>query len=305
MRQVFLILLIYLSQKNVSTINAMSFSTVSVGEIEFVLKDNPEKSIDGKSENNQVLLKKWNSNNNFSFLSNPNPVAATRTISGVVLDRTFMQPIAGASISVFNSFKELVITEKTDSNGAFHFQLVENDDYYLEYTHECFNIRFRKLEYVNYHLPDFVKLYLDPVTEMERKPIQKEQLDLSKIPHHKVDMNLVLSVPNVNFDLDDTKLSLEAKKVIDQVADILYLNPNLEIEIAVHTSMGALEDYNLNLTDKRALSRYQYLGLKDLDINRVSYKGYGSFEPIFFDYTALDLREKDPNRRVEFRIVNR
>lgn len=284
MRQVFLILLIYLSQKNVSTIYAHTFH------------DPVEKYYPSKEKKIPDIRDCTSEPENSSDIE-------MRIVEGVILDANQMLPINGATIQVYNSLKELVATQKSDSDGNFRFQLFENDEYYLEYTQECYNQRYRKLEYINSHLPNYVKLYLDPIMDIEKVILPKKTLDLTHIPYIKSENGLILDVATVTFDLDDTTLTIDARKAVDEVADLMFNYPELQIEIGVYTSMGAQEEYNLQLTEERSLNIYKYLASKDLDIKRVTYKGYGSAKPIYFDYTKLDLSENNPNRRVEFKII--
>ncbi len=64
--------------------------------------------------------------------------------------------------------------------------------------------------------------------------------------------------------------------------------------------MKATEDYNLELSLKRARSVYNYLLEKGIDAARISYRGYGESKPVSPNETE---EGKALNRRTEITIL--
>jgi outer membrane protein OmpA-like peptidoglycan-associated protein len=58
--------------------------------------------------------------------------------------------------------------------------------------------------------------------------------------------------------------------------------------------------YNLTLSNDRAKSVYEYLIVNGVDVERLSYHGYGDTTPV----AKNDTKEgKSKNRRTEFKII--
>jgi outer membrane protein OmpA-like peptidoglycan-associated protein len=72
------------------------------------------------------------------------------------------------------------------------------------------------------------------------------------------------------------------------------------VEIGGHTDNSGSDEYNRQLSEKRALSVYSYLNKYGIDKKRLLLKGYGPDQPI----ASNDSEEgRQRNRRIEFRII--
>ncbi len=103
----------------------------------------------------------------------------------------------------------------------------------------------------------------------------------------------------IYFDFDSYKLNEESKKYLDIIYIWLKENDNLKIEISGHTDKSGTEEYNNLLSSNRAKSVYDYLLNKDQNLDNLTFRGYGSSQPIEKDYDGYK------NRRIEFNITNK
>jgi outer membrane protein OmpA-like peptidoglycan-associated protein len=90
---------------------------------------------------------------------------------------------------------------------------------------------------------------------------------------------------------------VELKKLLD----FLNTNPNVKVEIGGHTDNTGSKDLNIKLSENRAKSVYNYLIEHEIDMQRLSYKGYADTEPIATNETETG---KALNRRTEFKITS-
>ena len=102
---------------------------------------------------------------------------------------------------------------------------------------------------------------------------------------------------NVYFDLDSYDLNIDSKQTLDIISLWLRNNSHYKIEIGGHTDRLGSEEYNLDLSEKRALSVYNYLLSKQEELSNLSYKGYGSTIPLRKKYDG------PKNRRIQFKIL--
>ncbi len=90
--------------------------------------------------------------------------------------------------------------------------------------------------------------------------------------------------------------------LLDEVAQVMIDNPEIQIRIEGHTdSVGTVES-NMTLSQGRANSVRRYLGDKGVEADRMDAKGYGEGAPIANNATPAG---RGKNRRVEFVIVAR
>jgi len=106
----------------------------------------------------------------------------------------------------------------------------------------------------------------------------------------------------VNFASGSDRLLDEAQVVLNDAADVLLADPNLNVEVRAHTDSQGAADYNLELSKKRALSTVRYLMLRGVPSEQMTARAFGEAKPVADNDTA-DGREI--NRRVEFHVIER
>lgn len=110
-----------------------------------------------------------------------------------------------------------------------------------------------------------------------------------------------LEFTNIQFEYSSINIVGSSQKVIDQLVSFMIENKNLKIEIAGHTDSNGDANFNMELSEKRALAIKSKLEEKRIDGNRIKTKGYGDLFPLVPNTSE---KNKQKNRRVEFRIVN-
>ncbi|HYP67207.1 MAG TPA: OmpA family protein [Thiobacillaceae bacterium] len=105
-----------------------------------------------------------------------------------------------------------------------------------------------------------------------------------------------LVLEGVNFDNDSAKLHYAADEILDKAAATLKEWGDVKVEVAGYTDSVNTDEYNLELSNRRANAVRDYLISKGIDASRLTAKGYGESNPIADNGTA-EGRAK--NRRVE------
>ena len=128
---------------------------------------------------------------------------------------------------------------------------------------------------------------------------EAEKLEIKK---EKIQVGQTIQLKNVFFAFNKWDLLPESYPELNKVAEFLKENPTVEIELAGHTDDVGSDEYNLDLSDKRANSVKAYLTAQEISESRLRAKGYGETRPVApneYDWG----REK--NRRVEFTILKK
>jgi outer membrane protein OmpA-like peptidoglycan-associated protein len=90
-------------------------------------------------------------------------------------------------------------------------------------------------------------------------------------------------VENIFFDLDKADLRPESMVSLDKLVETLNDNPNIVIELGSHTDSRASDEYNMDLSFRRAQSVVNYLIEKGIANDRLVAKGYGETTPKVVD----------------------
>jgi outer membrane protein OmpA-like peptidoglycan-associated protein len=98
------------------------------------------------------------------------------------------------------------------------------------------------------------------------------------------------------FDLDRATLQPKSTKQLQDVVTLMKDQPGLKLEVQGHTDDQGEDDYNLDLSQRRAETVVAYLGLFGIDTGRLVPKGFGESKPVMENATE-EGRAK--NRRVE------
>ncbi|MDP3294039.1 MAG: OmpA family protein [Nevskia sp.] len=109
-----------------------------------------------------------------------------------------------------------------------------------------------------------------------------------------------LVLRGVNFEFDKAKLTVNAKALLDPVADALIARPDIKVEINGHTDSKGSDAYNLKLSDARAASVVAYLVGRGVAADRMTSKGFGESMPVADNATD---EGREFNRRVELKIT--
>lgn len=104
----------------------------------------------------------------------------------------------------------------------------------------------------------------------------------------------------VFFDFDRATLKPEAERILDTVVAELERNPDLRLEIVGHTDSVGSEEYNMDLSRRRAESVASYVASQGISQNRLQTDWKGESEPQVPN-TSRENRAR--NRRVVMTIT--
>ncbi len=141
-------------------------------------------------------------------------------------------------------------------------------------------------------------------------------------------INKPVVIENIFYDFDKATLRPESQTALDEMAQLLRDNPNVTIEMASHTDRWGRDEYNLDLSHRRAKSVIDYLIAAGISSDRLQYQGYGETRPktitkklarefpqfkegdVLTEDYILALPEADQevadqiNRRTEFQVLS-
>lgn len=88
-----------------------------------------------------------------------------------------------------------------------------------------------------------------------------------------------IKVDNIGYEFGSWELLPESEVALDTVVQLLVFNPTITIELMAHTDHVGSDQFNFDLSQKRAQSVVDYLIKKGINPQRLVAKGYGETWP--------------------------
>ncbi|MDD5530173.1 MAG: OmpA family protein [bacterium] len=106
----------------------------------------------------------------------------------------------------------------------------------------------------------------------------------------------------VHFEFDSSRIFVDSYILLDKIVSFLNDNAGINVEIGGHTDWVADDEYNMDLSQRRAESVRRYLIAHGISPKRVTAKGYGEAVPISDNNTD---EGRALNRRIELKILRK
>ena len=104
----------------------------------------------------------------------------------------------------------------------------------------------------------------------------------------------------VNFDFNKSSLTVNAKTILDQVAEGLNRRTDVKVQLEGHTDSKGSDAYNQSLSQRRAQSVMSYLRGKGIAADHMRAVGRGEAAPVADNETD---EGRELNRRVEMKVL--
>jgi len=219
-------------------------------------------------------------------------------IINVLLNVHTKQRVAGeedavleqARVVLYDSLNKQAGGDFSNSNGRVRFTLSPEAD---------FTIIASKTGYFSKSVPYTTKGKTpDPATLIQE--VTNITLDTTIILDQLVlDRSIVLE--NIYYDLDKAEIRPDAAVELDKLVQILKDNPAIKIELSSHTDDRSSDQYNQDLSQRRAQSAVDYIVSQGIAEDRLVAKGYGESQLIIKN--ASTEEEHQTNRRTEFKVI--
>jgi outer membrane protein OmpA-like peptidoglycan-associated protein len=207
----------------------------------------------------------------------PNPVSY---IKGKVYDKMTGRLLKAEYELINLSTGKIIIKNVTDDTGNFLVCLPSGYNYGINVSKPGYLFYSENFMLEGIHTaskPYIKKIVLNPA-------IVGEKMQLS----------------NVFYEIDSWQLKKESITELDNLVSLLSENSNLVMEIGGYTDSTGSEQYNMALSEKRALSVVNYLIKRGISSDRLKFKGYGNTSPLGDNVTS---EGRKLNRRTEAKII--
>jgi hypothetical protein len=208
-------------------------------------------------------------------------------LRGAVRQKDKLGFIEGMTVSVVNLSSFFSESQVTDEGGGFRFRLQNNEE---------FEVLFEKPGYFSQSLPVSTIgmrqgiLDLGQVRDLEFEPIQ---------------LGVAIPFRHIRWSSGTAVLDRSAQLELDAVAERLMVNPDVNIEVGVHSDQRADATEAGRLTQKQADAIAAYLIGKGVGKERIKARGYGTSQPLnhCIQGVACSEEEHAVNRRNEYKVT--
>jgi outer membrane protein OmpA-like peptidoglycan-associated protein len=133
-------------------------------------------------------------------------------------------------------------------------------------------------------------------TAQAQQEAQRLAAQLENVQASQTDRGLVLTLDDVLFDTGRAELKSGAQRSLEQIAAFLSEHPERNVQIEGFTDNQGPDDYNIELSQKRADAVAMAIIRRGVDAQRVRAMGYGEEFPVASNDNS---GSRQLNRRVE------
>ncbi len=219
-------------------------------------------------------------------------------LEGYILEKIYQQannpnskvlgrkPLAGATVNI-NSGKDSQ-NIKVDENGFFSIEMETNSDYNFLASNPGF-------------LNNSNRFSTKGIAQDPNSPIQKFEIE---IVLDKIFKDQEIRLDNIYYDFSKADIRQDAEPTLNALATTLRQNPTIRIQLNSHTDCRGNNNFNEDLSQRRAQSAVDYLISLGISSERLAAKGYGENSPAMdCSCSTCSEEEHQNNRRTTFKIV--
>mgnify|MGYP001825945851 CR=1 FL=1 len=250
--------------------------------------------IENEDEGN-VSSNRSGSDKIYSFTREEN-ILSVYQVEGFAKNLHTGEYLAGTLVTLFDESNQVIQDTIVGENAYYIFKIQYNKRYKVRGTRKAyipqdieFSTNSQGKSQHNVHLS--LEAYSDAEENIEENEDGEVRIRLDKI----------------YFDFDKSDIKEKAAKTLDVLVNLMKKYPYMEIEVSAHTDALGSDQYNLDLSKRRAASTLEYLVSQGINRNRLRSIGYGEMQPLndcVEEDSDCTEAEYDINRRCEFTIIN-
>lgn len=216
-------------------------------------------------------------------------------VEGIVQDKNSDELLTGALVTLFDESDRVIQDTLVGDDAYYLFKIEPNKKYKVRGTRKAYipqDVEFStdskgKVQHNIY-------LSLESFADAEERVKENEKGDVQ------------VELDKIYFDFDKSDIREDAAVTLKVLVNLMNKYPSMEVEVSAHTDARGPDQYNLDLSKRRAASTLEYLVSQGINRDRLRSIGYGEMQPLneCVKEGICDDEEYHINRRCEFTILN-
>lgn len=211
----------------------------------------------------------------------------------LVRDKITEKVLPGIDIIVYKKVgDEWVEVNRTRTNEEGEWSLDDMDPL-AEYKVEFQKIGFDDMDF---EIPD--------MSEPERRYDALKLLDEIYM-NSSIEKDNIINIDNIYFNFSHSHPKVESYPILNNIVDFMNKNPTTKVELSAHTDAVGKDDFNMDLSEKRAARCTDYLVRKGINRERIISKGYGETKILngCIEWDQCSEEKNQINRRIEIKML--
>ncbi len=214
------------------------------------------------------------------------------SLSGLVSANGYKNGVPNAAVRIVNLSTGTQEELRSNTDGQFDYCLPIGYEYSISATKDGYEEGSANLSTAaGYSQNMDVTVRLHPIAEgILTEPIREGS---------------IIVLENIYYDFDKFFIRKGAAQELDALAQLMKKYPSMEVQLVAHTDSQGDDDYNLDLSVKRADSARRYLIQKGIEAHRVEAFGYGEQDVRNHCGNGVDCSDQEHqfNRRTEVKVI--
>jgi outer membrane protein OmpA-like peptidoglycan-associated protein len=216
------------------------------------------------------------------------------TLTGKVKSDRFEIPVGNVALQLVNSCDGSVTNYRSNIRGEYEiclpvgcdFELLGSKPGYESGKTQVTTVRLRGSRSLS------ADLMIHPTSDaILREPIKE---------------GTIFVLENIYYDFNKSAIRKGAAQDLEALAQLMERYPSLQIEMGAHTDSRGTEEYNLDLSLRRAESAKEFLLQRGIAADRIRTVGYGESQPRNHCVDGVECNDEEYllNRRTEVKVLN-
>ena len=226
-------------------------------------------------------------------ISMPMKLKSCANVTGIITSEKYDTRVPNALIRIVNEKTGKEEYHRTNEKGEFNICLPLGSEYAIHVEKDGFTRGVSKISTEGQSTTQEVKVdvQLTPITDnIINEPIREGS---------------VIVLENIYYDFNKSSIRRGADRELDALIELMKLYPSMEVEMVAHTDSRGTDDYNLELSLRRAESARDYMVRSGIKDGRIKAFGYGESQlrNNCSDGTSCTDEQHQYNRRTEVKVT--
>lgn len=216
-------------------------------------------------------------------------------VEGIVTDKNSQELLVGSLVTLMDETGTVIQDTLVGEEAKYLFKIEPNKKYKVRGTRKAYipqDVEFSTDS--KGKVQHDIALILESYADAEAKVKETEEGEVK------------ITLDKIFFDFDKSDIRTDAATTLTVLVDLMKKYPEMEVEVSAHTDARGKDQYNLELSKRRAAATLEYLVSQGIERKRLRSIGYGELQPLnqCDKEGVCEDEEYDINRRCEFKILN-